>query len=121
MVFESNGIKIPLAYTIWAKREMLKQFEDADGIQKAFVASNEVELAENMSIFGSIMSKAYDMRNKVLNPSSNDAHPIESDELFSIMTREDVMKLVEAISSTVAEANKTTIESKSEKKEEAKQ
>lgn len=121
MVFETNGIRIPLAYTIWAKREILKHFSDADGVQRAFAVTDEVELAENMAIFGSIMSKAYDLRNKLLNPSSNDAHPIESDDLFSLLTREEVLKLVEAISTSVAEANQTMVEVRSEKKEEAKQ
>lgn len=121
MVFETNGIRIPLAYTLWAKREILKQFKDADGVQKAFSAGDEVELAENMAIFGSIMSKAYDMRTRLLNPSGNDAHPIESDDLFSLLTRAEVMQLVDAISKTVAEGNDTSVEVKGEKKDEAMQ
>lgn len=121
MVFETNGIRIPLAYTIWAKREILKQFKDVDGVQKAFVAEDDVELAENMAIFGSIMSKAYYQRKKLLDPSNNDGHPIESDDLFSILVGEDILKLVDAISKSVAEANQTTIETISEKKERAMQ
>lgn len=121
MVFETNGIKIPLAYTLWAKREILKHFKDADGVQKAFAAESEVELAENVAIFGSIMSKAYDLRMKLLDPAGNDSNPVDSEALFSLLTREEMLKLYEAITASVAEANQTSVEVKGEKKDEAMQ
>jgi hypothetical protein len=41
--------------------------------------------------------------------------------LFSLLTRSEVLKLVDAISKTVAEGNDTSVEVKGEKKDEAMQ
>ena len=125
MDFTFDNVRIPLAYTIWAKRELLKRFKDPQGIQAAFASSDEIELAENMAAIGSIFAKAYSLRKKsrcALTGEPDDSMPIEEDTLFALLDRDTTLKLVEAISDTVTEANKTSVEVKStEKKDEAKQ
>lgn len=124
MDFIFDNIRIPLAYTIWAKRELLKRFKDPQGIQAAFAVTDEIELTENMSAIGSIFAQAYSLRKKsrcALTGESDDSNPISEEALFSLLDRESTLLLIEAISNTVTEANKTTVEVKStEKKDEAK-
>lgn len=122
MDFYIGDKRIPLAYTIWAKRELTKEFNDATGLQMAFNATDEVELAENMARIGSILSKAYAMRVRSMQKlvgGEDDSFPIEKDDLFGLLDRELALKLVEAIAKTVADSNKTSVEVSLEKKEEA--
>lgn len=124
MDFVLEDVRIPLAYTIWAKRELLKRFKDPQGIQSAFAVTDEIELSENMSAIGSIFSQAYSLRKKarcVITGEVDDSKPISEEDLFSLLDRDATLSLIEAISSTVSEGNKTTVETKTtEKKEEAK-
>ena len=124
MVFEIDDIRIPLAYTIWAKRELLKRFNDAQGIQAAFTAGDEVELSENMAAIGSIFAQAYSLRKKsrcAMTGEQDDSMPITEENLFALLDRDATLSLVEAISATITDANKTMVETKStEKKDEAK-
>lgn len=123
MDFTVYGIRIPLAFTIWAKREISKAFQnDPNGIQKAFLVETDIELAENMAKIGSIMSKAYAMRARSLEKltgETDDSHAIDEDELFELLDRDLTVELVKAITDTVQNANKTSVEVKGEKKDEA--
>ena len=122
MDFTVNGVRIPLAYTIWAKKELTEAFKDGMGVQNAFLADNDVDLAQNMAKMGSIMSRAYAMRQRSLaklTGSEDDSNPIDEETLFGILDRDLTIELVKAITLTVADANKTTVEVKPEKKETA--
>lgn len=124
MDFQAYGKKIPLAYTMYAKKELLKVFGDGESIAKAFAVADESELASNMAKIGSVLSKAYSMRQKALvqlTGEEDDSCPIEEENLFAILDRDLTIQLVGAITKTVAEANKTTVEVAPEKKEEAMQ
>lgn len=122
MDFTVNGVRIPLAYTIWAKKELTEAFKDGMGVQNAFLADNDVDLAQNMAKMGSIMSRAYAMRQRSLaklTGAEDDSNPIDEETLFEILDRDLTIELVKAITLTVADANKTTVEVKPEKKETA--
>lgn len=122
MDFTVNGVRIPLAYTIWAKKELTEAFKDGMGVQNAFLADNDVDLAQNMAKMGSIMSRAYAMRQRSLaklTGAEDDSNPIDEETLFEILDRYLTIELVKAITTTVADANKTTVEVKPEKKETA--
>lgn len=122
MDFTVNGVRIPLAYTIWAKKELTEAFKDGMGVQNAFLADNDVDLAQNMAKMGSIMSRAYAMRHRSLaklTGEEDDSNPIDEETLFEILDRDLTIELVKAITLTVADANKTTVEVKPEKKETA--
>lgn len=122
MDFTVNGVRIPLAYTIWAKKELTEAFKDGMGVQNAFLADNDVDLAQNMAKMGSIMSRAYAMRQRSLaklTGAEDDSNPIDEETLFEILDRDLTIELVKAITKTVADANKTTVEVKPEKKETA--
>lgn len=122
MDFVYDNVRIPLAYTIWAKRELLKRFKDSQGVQAAFATQDEVELSENMAAIGSIFAQAYSMRQKArcaITGEVDDSIPISEEALFSILERDLTLKLIEAISATVTEGNKTSVEIKTEKKDEA--
>lgn len=122
MDFTVNGVRIPLAYTIWAKKELTEAFKDGMGVQNAFLADNDVDLAQNMAKMGSIMSRAYAMRQRSLaklTGEEDDSNPIDEETLFGILDRDLTIELVKAITLTVADANKTTVEVKPEKKETA--
>ncbi len=122
MDFTVNGVRIPLAYTIWAKKELTEAFKDGMGVQNAFLADNDVDLAQNMAKMGSIMSRAYAMRQRSLaklTGEEDDSNPIDEETLFEILDRDLTIELVKAITLTVADANKTTVEVKPEKKETA--
>lgn len=122
MDFTVNGVRIPLAYTIWAKKELTEAFKDGMGVQNAFLADNDVDLAQNMAKMGSIMSRAYAMRQRSLaklTGAEDDSNPIDEETLFGILDRDLTIELVKAITLTVADANKTTVEVKPEKKETA--
>jgi hypothetical protein len=123
MDFVFDNVRIPLAYTIWAKRELLKRFGDPQGIQAAFAVTDEVELSENMAAIGSIFAQAYSLRKKArcaITGESDDSMPISEETLFALLERDSTLALIEAISSTVAEGNKTMVETKTtEKKDEA--
>lgn len=122
MDFTVNGVRIPLAYTIWAKKELTEAFKDGMGVQNAFLADNDVDLAQNMAKMGSIMSRAYAMRQRSLaklTGEEDDSNPVDEETLFEILDRDLTIELVKAITLTVADANKTTVEVKPEKKETA--
>lgn len=124
MEFQLFGRKIPLAYTMWAKKELLRQFGDGESIAKAFAVADESELASNMAKIGSVLSKAYSMRRKALvqlTGEEDDSFPIEEETLFALLDRDLTIQLVGAITKTVAEANKTTVEVAPEKKDGAMQ
>lgn len=122
MDFTVNGVRIPLAYTIWAKKELTEAFKDGMGVKNAFLADNDVDLAQNMAKMGSIMSRAYAMRQRSLaklTGEEDDSNPIDEETLFEILDRDLTIELVKAITTTVADANRTTVEVKPEKKETA--
>lgn len=124
MDFVVNGKRIPLAYTMWAKKELLNKFGDGESIAKAFAVSDEAELAVNMAKVGAVMSKAYAMRQKALASlvgEEDDSCSVDEETLFALLDRELTIQLVGAITKTVASANKTTVEVATEKKEEAMQ
>lgn len=124
MDFIYDNVRIPLAYTIWAKRELQKRFKDPQGIQAAFQTTDEIEFSENMAAFGSIFSQAYSLRKKArcgLTGEPDDSMPVTEEALFELLDRDATLALVEAISATIAEANKTSVEIKTEKKDEATQ
>ena len=62
MDFTVNGVRIPLAYTIWAKKALTEAFKDGMGGRNAFLADNDVDRAQKMAKVGSVMSRAYAMR-----------------------------------------------------------
>lgn len=122
MDFIINGKRIPLAYTIWAKRELTREFNDANGISMAFQVDNDIDLAQNMAKIGSIMSKAYAMKARslaTLTGSEDDSFPVEEETLFGLLDKDLTVELVKCITTTVTEANKTSVEVKPEKKQEA--
>ena len=124
MDFQVYGKRIPLAYTMWAKKELLKVFGDGESIAKAFAVADESELASNMAKIGSVLSKAYSMRQKALvqlTGEEDDSFPIEEENLFALLDRDLTIQLVGAITKTVAEANKTSVEVAPEKKDGAMQ
>ena len=124
MDFQLYGKRIPLAYTMWAKKELLKFFGDGESIAKAFAVADESELASNMAKIGSVLSKAYSMRQKALvqlTGEEDDSFPIEEENLFALLDRDLTIQLVGAITKTVAEANKTSVEVAPEKKDGAMQ
>ena len=124
MDFQLYGKRIPLAYTMWAKKELLKFFGDGESIAKAFAVADESELASNMAKIGSVLSKAYSMRQKALvqlTGEEDDSFPIEEENLYALLDRDLTIQLVGAITKTVAEANKTSVEVAPEKKDGAMQ
>lgn len=109
-IFNLMGIEIPLAYTIGAKKELLEEFGTADKLQAAFAVASDVELAENAAKIGSIMAKAELTRQRaehMLLGTEITAREISEEDLFALLDIEKTLELIEAISSSVREANKT--------------
>ena len=109
-IFNLMGIEIPLAYTIGAKKELLEEFGTADKLQAAFAVASDVELAENAAKIGSIMAKAELTRQRaehMLLGTEITAREISAEDLFALLDIEKTLELIEAISSSVREANKT--------------
>jgi hypothetical protein len=109
-IFNLMGIEIPLAYTIGAKKELLEEFGTADKLQAAFAVTSDVELAENAAKIGSIMAKAELTRQRaehMLLGTEITAREISAEDLFALLDIEKTLELIEAISSSVREANKT--------------
>ena len=124
--FKLMGVEIPLAYTIGAKKELLEAFGNADKLQAAFLVESDVELAENAARIGSIMAKAELVRQKAqqaLLGTEVTARAIPFEDLFALLDISSTLELIEAITSTVREANKTTIQAQDDngKKAEATQ
>ena len=123
MDFMIMGKKIPLAYTIGAKKELLAHFGDNEKLTTALLCDSDVELAERASAIGSIMAKAEWKRQKaqaVLFGTEVTAIHIEEADLFNMLDDASTLELVKAITETVREANKTTVQAVDEsKKDEA--
>lgn len=124
--FNLKGVDIPLAYTIGAKKELLEAFGTNDKLQAAFLVESDVELAENAARIGSIMAKAEYVRQKAENAllgTEITARVISYEDLFALLDISSVLELIEAISSTIREANKTAIQTQDDngKKAEATQ
>ena len=116
--FNLMGVDIPLAYTIGAKKELLEAFGSSDKLQAAFAVTSDIELAENAARIGSIMAKAEMMRQKaehVLLGTEITAREIPYEDLFALLDIEKTMELIEAISSTIREANKTQFQTQETK------
>ena len=68
------------------------------------------------------MAEAYHRRKVTLGKlhgEEDDSHPIDAEDLFSLLDREKNLELVESITRTVSEANKASVEVVPEKKDEA--
>lgn len=120
--FNLMGVDIPLAYTIGAKKELLEAFGSSDKLQAAFAVTSDIELAENAARIGSIMAKAEMMRQKaehVLLGTEITAREIPYEDLFALLDIEKTMELIEAISSTIREANKTQFQTQETKEKKA--
>ena len=123
MVFELEGVRFDLEYTIGTKRELLKIFGTQDKIAAAFATNSDVELAENAAKIGSaMMASAYQRqkaRNAILGTEAT-AKVIDAESLFQLLDDASTIRLINAITATIKEANDTQVEAKSEgKKEEA--
>ena len=123
MVFELEGVRFDLEYTIGTKRELLKIFGTQDKIAAAFATNSDVELAENAAKIGSaMMASAYQRqkaRNVILGTEVT-AKVIDAESLFQLLDDASTIRLINAITATIKEANDTQVEAKSEgKKEEA--
>lgn len=121
MDFTIYGKRIPLAYTIGAKKDLLSRFGDSNKLASALTCETDVELAENAAAMGSIMAKAEWKRQKAqaaLLGTDVTAIPIEEADLFEMLDGASVLELVKAITGTVLAANKTTVEAVSESKKE---
>ena len=116
--FNLMGVDIPLAYTIGAKKELLEAFGSSDKLQAAFAVTSDIELAENAARIGSIMAKAELVRQRaehVLLGTEMTAREISYEDLFALLDIEKTMELIEAISSTIREANKTQFQTQETK------
>lgn len=117
-IFNLMGVDIPLAYTIGAKKELLEAFGSSDKLQAAFAVTSDIELAENAARIGSIMAKAELVRQRaehVLLGTEMTARDISYEDLFALLDIEKTMELIEAISSTIREANKTQFQTQETK------
>lgn len=117
-IFNLMGVDIPLAYTIGAKKELLEAFGSSDKLQAAFAVTSDIELAENAARIGSIMAKAELVRQRaehVLLGTEMTAREISYEDLFALLDIEKTMELIEAISSTIREANKTQFQTQETK------
>ena len=124
MDFIIHGVSIPLAYTIRAKKALRDEFESPEALQKAFAVDNDVDLAYNTSRIAAIMAEAEWYRQKAeaaLLGTEITARRIPQDDLFSMLDTDTTVELVKAITLTVTEANKTSVQADSaeSKKEEA--
>lgn len=124
MDFIIKGVSIPLAYTIRAKKALREAFDSPEALQQAFAVNNDVDLAFNASRIAAIMAEAEWYRQKAeagLLGTEITARKIPQDDLFSMLDDETTLELVKAITRTVTEANKTSVQADSteSKKEEA--
>ena len=124
MDFTIKGVSIPLAYTIRAKKALRDEFDSPEALQKAFAVDNDVDLAYNTSRIAAIMAEAEWYRQKAeaaLLGTEITARRIPQDDLFSMLDTDTTVELVKAITLTVTEANKTSVQADSaeSKKEEA--
>lgn len=124
MDFTIKGVSIPLAYTIRAKKALREAFDSPEALQQAFAVNNDVDLAFNASRIAAIMAEAEWYRQKAeagLLGTEITARKIPQDDLFSMLDDETTLELVKAITRTVTEANKTSVQADSaeSKKEEA--
>lgn len=122
MDFTIEGCRIPMAFTLLAKKRLIEEFGSPELLQASFQPEDESELAWNMSRIASIMSKAYQRRKIALGKlhgEKDDSFPIEAEDLFSLLDRESCLRLVESITRTVSEANQASVEVVPEKKDEA--
>lgn len=121
MVFELEGVRFDLEYTIGTKRELLKIFGTQDKIAAAFATNSDVELAENAAKIGSaMMASAYQRqkaRNVILGTEVT-AKVIDAESLFQLLDDASTIRLINAITATIKEANDTQVEAKSEEKKE---
>lgn len=124
MDFIIKGVSIPLAYTIRAKKALREEFDSPEALQQAFAVNNDVDLAFNASRIAAIMAEAEWYRQKAeagLLGTEITARRIPQDDLFSMLDDETTLELVKAITRTVTEANKASVQAESteSKKEEA--
>lgn len=124
--FNLMGVDIPLAYTIGAKKDLLEAFGSADKLQAVFLVESDVELAENAARVGAIMAKAELMRQKAENAllgTEITAKAISYEDIFALLDVAKTVELVDAITSTIKDANKTTVQAQEDngKKAEATQ
>ena len=116
MDFTIKGVSIPLAYTIRAKKALRDEFDSPEALQKAFAVDNDVDLAYNTSRIAAIMAEAEWYRQKAeaaLLGTEITARRIPQDDLFSMLDTETTVELVKAITLTVTEANKTSVQADS--------
>ena len=124
MDFELCGVRIPMAYTIGAKKDLLEAFGSLDNIASAFMVDDDVKLAENAARMCVIMNKAEYSRQKaksMLTGEQIEAKTVDYDTLFNLLETDTVLDLVQAITGTVREANDTTVKVKEDPKAEAMQ
>jgi hypothetical protein len=117
MDFNLMGTKVPLAYTIGAKKALLEAFGSTDALQAAFLTESDVELAMNAAKIGAIMANAeYDLQRakSVLLGTEVTAKPIKEEDLFAVLDVRLTLDLIESITGTVRESNQTTFETKDE-------
>jgi hypothetical protein len=116
MDFTIKGVSIPLAYTIRAKKALRDEFDSPEALQKAFAVDNDVDLAYNTSRIAAIMAEAEWYRQKAeaaLLGTEITARRIPQDDLFSLLDTDTTVELVKAITLTVTEANKTSVQADS--------
>ena len=124
MDFIIKGVSIPLAYTIRAKKALREEFDSPEALQRASAVDNDVDLAFNASRIAAILAEAEWYRQKAeagLLGTEITARRIPQDDLFSMLDTDTTLELVRAITQTVTEANKTSVQAESteSKKEEA--
>lgn len=125
MDFIIHGVSIPLAYTIRARKALREEFDNSpEALQQAFAVDNDVDLAFNASRIAAILAEAEWYRQKAeaaLLGTEITARRIPQDDLFSMLDTDSTIELVKAITRTVTEGNKTSVQADSteSKKEEA--
>ena len=124
MDFIIKGVSIPLAYTIRAKKALREEFDSPEALQRAFAVDNDVDLAYNAARIAAILAEAEWYRQKAeaaLLGTDITARRIPQDDLFSMLDTDATIELERAITRTVTEANKTSVQAESteSKKEEA--
>lgn len=119
-----KGVDLELAYTIGAKKDLLKEFGGTEQLAAVFATDSDVQLAENAAKVGAIMAKAEYARQKAKNALLGEpvtARLIEWETIFQLLDGDTTIGLINAITATIREANGTTVDVKPEKKEEATQ
>lgn len=120
MDFMVEGINVPLAFTISAKKELTDRYNNLASIGTALSVDNDDELARNASIIGSIMARAAYRQQKAkasIFGTEITAIQIDSDELYELLDEASTLQLVLAIVQTVKDAQQTLVEVKTPKKE----